>query len=490
MRLGGWQSGDDEKRRLRVKVATLERAHHQQKEKSLKLVVENKALRRALKAAGEKIAKLATEKKAAEKQRDRYRAMIFKKNVQPEEVAEEQANQQPSCLPKKEKLKRGGQKGHRGQSRKKPEQVDEVKRVYLSRCPDCGATLPRSHDFHSHTVEDIPPLEEIKRQTTRYDVEWQWCCQCRKKVRGQPSGIIPGCRLGINLLLFVLLQKYGAKNSWATITFNLQALYGIKVSEGALVGMVHRTRRWLGTSYNNLLNEIRGSPVKHADETSWRVNGSNHWLWGFFTAKCAYYVVEESRGKGIPQAILAGSHDQDVLVRDDYAAYAKLPLRQQSCWAHLLRKSREAATDSQASPTIIALHLSLKNMFAKLQSAINQPYRQTERVIAYDTFKRELETIISNRYYPKDAKEIQTRITNQNTNLITALLSRDVPLTNNLAERQLRPLVVIRKISGGSRSLDGAKTQAINMSIFQSLRLQQKPLISSLKNIILSNALQ
>ena len=270
----------------------------------------------------------------------------------------------------------------------------------------------------------------------------------------------------------------------------MQAMYGIKVSEGALVGMVHRTRRWLGTSYNNLLNEIRGSPIKHADETSWRVNGVNHWLWGFFTTKCAYYTVEESRGKGIPQAILAGSHDKDVLVRDDYAAYAKLPMQQQSCWAHLLRKSREAATDSQASSAIIALHRSLKNMFAKLQLAINQPYRQTDRAAAYEDFKREIETIINNRYYHKDAQEIQTRITNQKTNLITALLSRDVPLTNNLAERQLRPMVVVRKISGGSRSLAGAKTQAVNMSIFQSLRLQQKPLISSLRNIILSNALQ
>lgn len=492
MQLGDWRSRDDEKRQLRVKVATLERAHAQQKERSDHLKQENLQLKKELKEIQATIIRHEAKIQELEKQRDRYRSMVFKKNVDPEETKKEKlANQSNLPLATKAKKKRGARPGHQGHGRKKPQQVDEIKRVYYTHCPDCGEELPRSNEVHSHTVEDIPAFEEKSRaQITRYEQEWQWCGNCQKKVRAQPKGIMPHCRLGINLLLFVLIQKYGAKNSWETIVFNLETLYGVTVSKGALVAMVHRVRQWLGGSYTALLEEVRGSPVKHADETSWRVNGINSWLWGFFTPRCAYYIVEESRGKGVPQTLLSGSHEDDVLVRDDYGAYAKLPLRQQSCWSHLLRKSREAAEDQKASQEVKHLHAHLKSMFASLREIIGQPYQQTERETAYECFKMQIENIINSQYQHEDSRKIQTRIANQNTNLITALLYPNVPLTNNLAERQIRPMVVTRKISGGSRSWEGAKTHAVNMSIFQSLRLQQEPLVPALKNLLLSSSLQ
>lgn len=491
MQLGDWRSQDEEKRKLRIRVATLERAHTQQKEKSDRLEQENERLKKDLKDSRAIIVRFEAEVRELEKQRDRYRNMVFKKNVDPEETREEKSVNQSILLPTtKAKKKRGARPGHQGHGRKKPRQVDEVKRVHLTHCPDCGEELPRSNEIHSHTVEDIPAFEEPQARVTQHDIEWQWCSKCQKKVSAQPKGVIPYCRLGINLILFVLIQKYGAKNSWETIVFNLQVLYGVTVSKGALVAMVHRVRLWLGGNYAALLEEIRGSPVKHADETSWRVNGINSWLWGFFTHKCAYYVVEESRGKGVPQVILGGSHADDVLVRDDYGAYEKLRLKQQSCWAHLLRKSREAAEDNQASQEVKNLHALLKTMFASLQEITGQPYQQTEREVAHECFKKQIENIINANYRHEDSRKIQTRIANQNTNLITAILYPNVPLTNNLAERQLRPMVVTRKISGGSRSWEGAKTHAVNMSVFQSLRLQQNPLVPTLKNIILSSSLQ
>ncbi|MBU4304830.1 MAG: transposase [Candidatus Omnitrophica bacterium] len=98
-----------------------------------------------------------------------------------------------------------------------------------------------------------------------------------------------------------------------------------KVSQGGLVNMVHRARDWLGPYYDKILEEIRSCPVKYADETVHRIDGINQWLWGFFTRERAYYVIEESRGKGVAEKYLRGSHEDDVLVRDDYGAYTKLP---------------------------------------------------------------------------------------------------------------------------------------------------------------------
>jgi hypothetical protein len=87
-------------------------------------------------------------------------------------------------------------------------------------------------------------------------------------------------------------------------------------------------------------------------------------------------------------------------------------------------------------------------------------------------------------FQAEDAKKIQTRIANQNTNLLTALLFETVSLTNNRAEQGIRLMVVARKISGGSQSKKGADTHAVHMSILQSTLSQKTPLIQNYKNLI------
>ena len=84
-----------------------------------------------------------------------------------------------------------------------------------------------------------------------------------------------------------------------------------------------------------------------------------------------------------------------------------------------------------------------------------------------------------------DSLRIQTRIRNQGDTLLTALLIPNVPLTNNLAEQKIRPMVITRKISGGSRSDEGAMTHAVNMSVFQTIKMRNQPIISTLRNYIL-----
>lgn len=49
-------------------------------------------------------------------------------------------------------------------------------------------------------------------------------------------------------------------------------------------------------------------------------------------------------------------------------------------------------------------------------------------------------------------------------------------------------MVVMRKISGGSRSMMGAKTHAVNMSVFQTIQLRNQPLISTLQNLLLKGS--
>jgi hypothetical protein len=485
MQLGAWKSSDEEKRYLRLKVSSLEKAVVAHRKARKKLEQEKKELAINLKEALKKIKQLKEENDKLQRQRDRFRNMVFKSNNKSTSKKNKEGLAHKPL--EKTKRKRGGQKGHKGTGRKKPEHIDEVVRVFLTHCPDCSTKIARSDTTENHIVEDIPPLEECHSKVVKYESEVQWCCNCKKIIKGKVFGVIPGSRLGINILLYVLFQKYISRSSWEIIEKNLRLFYGVKVSRGTLVAMMHRVRNWLGPKYKNLLETIRSSPVKHADETSWRMEKLGYWVWGFFTNNCAYYTITESRGKGIPQKILAGSHPKDVLVRDDYGAYTKLPLLHQSCWAHLLRVSHEEAVHPEASSEVKQLHETLKQMFDDIDKIIKKAFDSKERKVEYKRYSKKIQHIIKAKYKEKDSQRVQTRIANQNTNLITALLHENVPLTNNLAERSIRPIVVIRKISGESKSNNGTLTMAVIMSILQTLMLQKKNLVKAIKESIFNS---
>ncbi len=72
-------------------------------------------------------------------------------------------------------------------------------------------------------------------------------------------GVIPRSRLGVNVLLYVLIHKYICREPWETIVFNLDNWYGLRVSKGSLVAMMHRARKWMGSRYTRLLEQIRAA---------------------------------------------------------------------------------------------------------------------------------------------------------------------------------------------------------------------------------------
>ena len=420
--------------------------------------------------------KLKEELEKIKKQRDTYKGMIFKHKVV------------QAATNTEEKKKLGGQVGHIGIGRKLPERINQTVRVFLKSCPDCHCLLKRSNTFETHSVEDIPNFETLNSIVTQYRSERQWCEVCHKEVTGKPTLVIPHSRLGLNLIIQILIFKYVCRMSLEILVETLHQTYGIRISEGGIVNILKRTKNYLGEDYGQLLKAIRSSPIKHADETGWRIAGINGWLWAFLTKAEVYYTIEETRGGGVARSVLEDSKETDVLVRDDYAGYKNLKMNHQSCLAHLLRKSKEETLQKNCSREMQKLHLELKQMYQDLSEIILEPFNGVIRELAYQHYACFIQEIIDTNFRAKDARRIQTRIKNQGNNLLTALLHEGVPLTNNAAERQIRPAVVIRKISGGSRSNEGAETFAVNMSILQTIKMRNQPLIPTLQNLLLNGA--
>lgn len=461
---------------LKAHNTRLKEYHLAQKDRADKLEEENRKLRKENRKLKEQDKKLQEEIEKIKKQRDTYKGMIFKAKVQ----------QVENIVGVKKQL--GGQLGHAGVSRRMPQRVDQTVRVFLKLCPHCNCKLKRSDTFETHVVEDIPNFETVKTQITEYKAERQWCSHCHKEVTAKPKMVIPNSRLGLNLIIQILIFKYVCRMSLEVLAETLYQTYGVKVSQGGIINILKKTKRHLEKDYGNLLQAVRGSPVKHADETGWRIAGINGFLWAFLTKTEVYYTIEETRGGGVARTALAASKITDVLIRDDYAGYKKLPLNQQSCWAHLLRVSREETNQPHSSKEMANLHFTLKNMYQNLLESTNRPFNQDLRQKDYQDYSLKLQQLMDMKFRAKDARKVQTRIQNQGNNLITALLYPDVPLTNNLAERQIRPAVVVRKISGGSRSTEGAETFATNFSIIQTIRMRNQQLIPTLKGLIIQGA--
>ncbi len=460
---------------LRQRISLVERSWQQQRLKSeklegivQKLEKENKDINEENIILLEKIEKLQQNNKTLQ-------GMIFKPNKESKE--EKSVN-------KFQRL-RGGQIGHIGHGRKNPHKIHEEKEAYLTHCPNCGGKVEQSNTFYERIVEDIIlPLQSVAR---RYSIQRQWCGKCQKEVHAIPQGTIEGSRLGINATIWMLFQKYRLRIPLEKIREGFKEQYDITITAGGIQNILHKLKKRFGEEYQKILDNIRGAPIKHADETGWRIEGMNSWCWLFATEQAALYTIEETRGKGVPKKIL-GEKPQGVLVRDDYGAYENISMEQQSCWAHLLRKSREAKEQEGASKEVKDLHEELGKMFSELKEITEEsPFNKQERMEAYMTYAQQIKKIQTRSYKSEDTRKIQTRICNQGERLITALKYENAPLTNNHAEKQIRPMVVTRKISGGSQSNEGAATHAVNMSIVQTISLKGKNFFSEMKKLLKSH---
>jgi hypothetical protein len=462
-----------EAKELRQRNGVVERAWKSQKEK-------NEQLEQELKAQRQKMRELEGSNRALEEENRALKTRLG--------IAEERAKKMAGMLFKASHRRpgnpsgkgRGAQPGHRGHGRKKPERIDRLLRAFLTHCHRCGNPLRRSEAHDTRTVEDIPEQHTV---VTQYEIERQWCTTCHEEVRAVPPGTIPGMRLGLNAVVMILALKYRLRTPLERIAEILQSRYGLEVTAGGIQEILHHMSTRFQPQYEEILQSIRNAPVKHADETSFRIDGVNAWCWLFATHDAALYTIEETRGKDVPAQIL-GANPTGVLVRDDYAGYGSLPMEQQSCWAHLLRVSHDAAAREGASQEVHNLHDALTRMYADLHALTETPFKRSERERQFRNYCRVLDAIIANEYDHDDTRAVQTRIANQRENLLTALLHENVPLTNNHAERMIRPMVVIRKISGGSRSNNGAATHAINMTIMQTLSLRGKAFFHGVKEIL------
>jgi transposase len=386
---------------------------------------------------------------------------------------------------KKRRMRPGQKMGHVGITRPLPDHIDEVFEQELSACPHCRNHLKESIEVIEHVQEDIIPARVVVRKYRRHRY---YCACCQKVVTAayHPTQVPEG-RLGANVLIQAAILKYYHCLPYRKIASLMQDMCGLKISPSALAQALQRISRWLEVEEKVILEAIRGSPRVHIDETGWRLDGKNHWLWAFINELMAYYKIEPSRARRIVKEVLPEGI-QRTIITDFYGVYFNLPYKRQKCLVHLLREFR-SCSQSDGSLEYQENYKKIKRLF---NDAIRLHVQNSQ--LPEETYLRRVKWIkmrlfifMHGNYHNKNLQRLCKRFSKFWLDMFVFLEDPKVAWNNNLAERMIRPNVIYRNRSFGNRSKAGAQAHATFMSLIQTLILQKQDVADFLKKSFIAH---
>jgi transposase len=361
----------------------------------------------------------------------------------------------------------GRKHGHRGAFRHQPAHIDQAIEAQLCACPHCGATEFMDPSRIEQFIEDIPP---VRPQVTRLTTYEATCAHCGQHVRSShplqmslATGAA-GVQLGPRALALAADLNKAKGLSMRKTCVILRDCFSLQLSAGGLSQALDRLATKVQCQYQAIVKELRQAAVVHSDETSWWVGGPGWWLWVFVTAHSTLYLVDQSRGRCVLTELL-GSDFAGVLVSDCLAIYDDATALQQKCYAHHLKAIRQAKAlhPNQGEGFLTELSAMLRAALA-LQGHKAQCDPQSFQHLRQALERKALQLLDSPRSEPCE-EAVRNRLHKQRDHLFTFLDHDGVEATNNLAERQLRPAVIARKISCGNKTQKGARTWQILASL-------------------------
>jgi transposase len=417
------------------------------------LRAENTELRTDLAAALARIAQIEDHVAVLEKTKTPPPAFVKKNTLSPAE-------------PRQRKKREAAQ--NKGRERATPTEI--VQHAY-ERCPDCGYALRGGHVADRRQVIELPPPAAV--QVIEHQRISRHCPACGT-AQIPPTTVVAGAavgqsRFGVRVTSLIVYLRTVARLPVRTIQEYLHALHGLTMSVGGIIGLLHQVGTTTTTTVDALREQARASPVAHMDETGWREGGQNGYVWCLATpgpAAVRLYTYNPSRAGAVAREIL-GSF-RGYLGTDFYGGYnATLGGKHQRCWAHLLR-DLHALRETHLADTLPAAEVrrwvrQLRALFRLARWVL----RRTPALCCDD--RRALATrldrrmqILCLRYAQQKGHPCQTlaqRLLRHQGEVFPFVYVDGLAPDNNLAERSIRPLVIGRKISGGTRSPEGSATR-------------------------------
>lgn len=371
----------------------------------------------------------------------------------------------------------GARKGHPGHGRPGVDSVPDaaVRRVSAPVvCPKCLADT-RSKDVRSRLVVDCLPMRKTE---TVYELERRTCSKCGRIVAAEPPGVLPRCLYGNRLLTYVAVEHY---LNGMTLG-QLEARTGIGC--GSLIDALHQLARRLQVTMPRLLNDYRHNSVRRADETTWREDGYNGYTWLFAASDVSIFRFRVTRSGKVPAEVFGAKPLAGALVVDRYAGYNKVPCQIQYCYAHLLRDVEDLLKEFPDSGEVAAFVDNLAPQLAQAMHLHTLKLSDNEYTRQACSIRDRIIQIVENVAKHTGVQNVQSIFRENAERLYLWVEDRHIPAHNNETERELRPLVIARKLSFGSQSPRGRQTREVLMSVLHTLRKRNRDPADTLHNAL------
>jgi transposase len=382
--------------------------------------------------------------------------------------------------------KTGGQKGHPGETLRRTETPDVTIDHFPAACATCGTALTAemATGHVTRQVFDLPepqPLIVIEHRAHRC-----CCAACGTQTRAAfPEGVAAPVQYGKRIGAFVLYLLHYQLLPEKRLAELMAHLFGVNLVTGTIARISQDCAQRFQSFAEAVRDHVAAAPVKHMDETGFRIGGKTQWLHIASTVLLTFYRVSQRRG-----SLLA--HVTGIVVHDHWKPYYTLKgVLHALCNAHHLRELKAL------------VEIEKEDWARKMQGLMRRACHATnlarERGVA---LKPGLIALIERRYdmilaqgfafheaqptlIPAEVKarrrgrpprrvghNLLLRLSTRKQDVLRFLTDPLVPFTNNLAERDGRMMKLRQKISGGFRSEDGAKVFGVIRSLLSTARKQ------------------
>jgi len=383
------------------------------------------------------------------------------------------------------KKKRGAPKGHPGWHRRKPDHVDKVVPVAAPEtCPHCGCDhLDPSDETKEHLQEDI--VLQPETFVTNFKHEQAHCPRCDRLVVQSAEGELLNCDIGPATKAAAIFLRYGMRLSYRKVQELFDVFFGMPFVHASAMNFDRTATKKGEPLYDDLKKKLRVAAVAYGDETHWREDGSNMYVWYGGNDDIGVFHIDPTRSSDAAIELF-GDAFGGALGSDGYAAYNAINAKKrQSCLAHLIRKAKEIETEILFLPEkdqdieSIRFCQSIARAFAeackvggKVDSGIISCKTAT---LLVPRFYSLINIICLKSLANEKANKFRLRILDpkrEYKRLFTFLTTPGLAPTNNHAEQALRSPVIFRKICFGTRSPEGSRSHSVLPSLLLTTQRQ------------------
>jgi len=295
--------------------------------------------------------------------------------------------------------------------------------------------------LEAERTRQIAMLERGER-VTQVTLTGGQCPRCGEPFKAKaPQGLEPGSPFGPNMRAQALYLRYVHGVSFERLAHLFSHLFGLEISEGALVNMIKASRDAFARQTEAIRQTLFAHGAMASDETTARVGKKNWWLWVFHHDDSAVFRLKPSRGKDVVEEFLDG-YRPGYWVSDRYGSQIGWAAKdQQFCLSHLIRDAQYAidAGDAIFAPGLKGLLKYACVLGRRRDRLMDSTLKAYERKL-----EARLDKLMALKPEAAEGRKLQTAIKGCRCHLFVFMTNRQLSPTNNGSEQALRPAVIFR----------------------------------------------